>query len=200
MQEQDQDFFDVKFYIWRFNCNGMQRYIEQLIEDIHQATWKIRAPHEIWDDVDINSDVELEDMGYAEKYIYGKKERIADITGIPIENLPPENKLNKSQKGLLATKLEELLKVFHFYLDFPEKLPSYLRYPFIYRFWNECHVAISFGESHIEFCDYEEDSCPFQGYCNTCNEIANQMREDEEIERKSSNKSDSFDIDGLLPF
>ena len=34
----------------------MERYIEQLIEDIHKATWNIRPPHEIWEQSGDDSD------------------------------------------------------------------------------------------------------------------------------------------------
>jgi hypothetical protein len=178
----------------------MQRYIEQLVEDIHKATWTIRVPHEIWDDVDINSDSELEDMSYAEKYIYGAKERIDCITGIPVESLPPENKLNKNQKSILVKELDKLLKYFHFYLDFPEKFPLHRRYSFMYKFWSESHVAVSFGESHIEFCDYEEDSCPFPGYCDTCKEVAREMTNNEDSGEDSGSQSDSLDFEDMIPF
>lgn len=178
----------------------MQRYIEQLIEDIHRATWRLRAPHEIWDEVDLNSEIEIEDISYAEKYIYGTKEYISEITGIYLENLPADSKLTTEQKALLAIELENLLQVFHFHLDFPNNLPSHLRYSFILKFWEEKHVPLSFGESHIEFCNYDEDECPFPGYCNTCNEIAAQMRNDEEIGKNRSNPSENNELDNLFPF
>jgi len=41
-------------------------------------------------------------------------------------------------------------------------------------------VPLSFGDNHIEFCDMNEDECPFPGYCNTCRDVAAQMKFDEE--------------------
>ena len=160
----------------------MERYIEQLIEDIHKATWNIRPPHKIWElsEADPDNEVELEDMAYAEKHIYGKKKRISKITGIDYELLPPSDKLTSQQQALLATELEKLLELFHFALDFPENYPAYLRYPFILKIWNKKHVPLSFGDNHIEFCDMNEDECPFPGYCNTCRDVAAQMKFDEE--------------------
>jgi len=160
----------------------MERYIEQLIDDIHKATWNIRPPHEIWTLSDANPDdeLELEDMAFVEKNLYGKKRRISKITGIESELLPPSGKLTAQQQALLATELEKLLQLFHFTLDFPENYPSDLRYPFIRKFWDEKHVPLSFGDDHIEFCDMNEDECPFPGYCTTCKEVAAQMKYDEE--------------------
>lgn len=159
----------------------MERYIEHLIEDIHRATWNIRPPHEIWplSKADPDNELELEDMVFAEKNLYGKKKQISEITGIDSELLPDSNKLTSQQQARLAIELEKLLRIFHFSLDFPENYPADLRYPFILKIWNEKHVPLSFGDSHIEFCDMNEDECPFPGYCMTCKEVAAQMKFDE---------------------
>lgn len=174
----------------------MQRYIKQLIDDIHKATWNVRPPHELWDDADPDYEVELEDMSFAEQYLYGEKEPVSQITGISQGQLPLPEKLSQEQQALLATELEKLLQYFHFTLDFPDKFPAHLRYPFIRDFWTESHVPLSFGENHIEFCDYEDENCPFPGYCSICDEVSAQMKYDEE---HSSKTNLEIDIDGLLP-
>jgi len=175
----------------------MQRYIEQLIEDIHKATWKLNPPHELWQkaEADPDSELELEDMSYLEKYIYGEEEPISVITGINLEQLPPVEKLTQEQQALLAAELERLLQYFRFCLDFPDNYPAHLRYAFIRKFWKEKHVALSFGESYIEFCNYEEEYCPFPGYCNTCQEIADQIKFDKEQTRRTL-----YPDDEELPF
>ena len=174
----------------------MQRYIEQLVEDLHRATWNIKKPHEIWEDVDLNNEAELEDISYVEEYVYGKKKNISDIIGIKRKLLPAPKMLTTEQRALLSVELEKLLQVFHFFLDFPETYPHELRYRFIRDFWKEKRVGLSFGECHIEFCDYDESHCPFDGYCTTCKEIRVEMEHD-----KGNNDDDKFDIDvrDLLP-
>ena len=177
----------------------MKRYIEQLIEDIHRATWNLKPPRDLWDHADLNSELEIEDMSFVEKYIYGDKEPVSGITGIDCNQLPPTEKLTVEQRALLAGKLEELLEYFHFHLDFPDTYPAHLRYPFIKNFWAEEHVLMSFGENHIKFCDDDEENCPFPGYCNTCKEVAEQFRHDEEIEKRYR-ESDGNDEDIEIPF
>ena len=176
----------------------MKRYLEQLIDDLHKATWNMKPPHEIWEDseADPDDEVELEDMSQVEKYMYGDEEPILLITGINCEQLPPAEKLSQQQQALLAVELEKLLQYFHFYLDFPENYPAHLRYPFILKFWEEKHVALSFGENHIEFCSYDEEHCPFPGYCNTCKEVAEEMKFDEE---KSGKINFKIDENNFLP-
>lgn len=176
----------------------MKRYIEQLIADIHQASWNLKPPHKLWMESGANptDEVELEDMSFIEEYIEGEQLPIAEITGIAQEQLPPPEKLNKQQQTLLAEKLEKLLEVFHFKLDFPESFPANLRYPFIWDFWSESHVPLSFGENHIEFCDYEEEHCPFPGYCNTCQEVAAEKKNDEQTGASATDWH--FEVDDLL--
>lgn len=181
----------------------MKRYIEQLIEDIHQATWKIKPPHKIWEksEADPYDELELEDISYVEQYVYGEEKPISEITGIEDENLPHFDLLSVEQQSLLAKELENLLQCFHFHLDFPENFPEHLRYPFIKDFWSENHVPLSFGENHIEFCEHNEEFCPFPGYCKTCEEIEAQMKFDEEQhEKNTKNADDSDNDDGFVPF
>jgi hypothetical protein len=176
----------------------MERYIEQLIADIRKATWNMRPPHELWIEskADPDNELELEDMSHVEKYLYGEKEPVSVITGIDQNQLPPPEKLTEEQQTLLAAELENLLQYFHFYLDFPDNYPIHLRYPFILNFWGEEHVVLSFGENHIEFCDYEEENCPFPGYCNTCREFAEEIENDKKID---SDDGFDFDVADLLP-
>ncbi len=177
----------------------MNHYVSQLIDDIRMASWNLRPPHDLWVTSEANPDneLELEDMAYVEQYIYGEEEPIGEITGIDQELLPFPEELTTQEQALLATELEKLLEVFHFVLDFPETFPMHLRYPFIRDFWEESHVALSFGENHIEFCDCTENYCAFPGYCTSCAEIAAQLKFDE----ASGNETDNIDInfDELLP-
>jgi len=69
----------------------MQQYLEQLIQDLRRATWKLSPPHEIWleSDADPDNEPELEDLSYVEKYVYGEEIPVSEITGIDTEYLPP---------------------------------------------------------------------------------------------------------------
>ncbi|MGD9931443.1 MAG: hypothetical protein AB7U05_15580 [Mangrovibacterium sp.] len=176
----------------------MQNYLTQLIADIRRATWNLNPPHELWLDseADPDNELELEDMSFIEQYIEGEELPIAEITGMEQEQLPAPEQLNEQQQALLAEELEKLLDVFHFKLDFQESFPANLRYPFIRNFWAESHVPLSFGENHIEFCDYEEEHCPFPGYCNTCKEVDAQMKFDEQTGALATDWD--FEVDDLL--
>ncbi len=173
----------------------MQRYLEQLINDLRRATWKISPPHEIWleSEADPDNEPELEDLSYVEEYVYGEEIPVSRMTGIAPEYLPPPEMLTDDEKALLSTELEKTLEVFHFILDFPADYPMYSRYSFIRNFWNEKHVPLSFSESHIEFCDYDQNSCPFPGYCTVCDEVARQMKYDNTPKKHDDSSGDISD-------
>lgn len=183
----------------------MQQYLEQLIDDIHKATWNIKPPHAIWgeSEADPLNELELDDISYVEEFIYGTPLPIAHITGIESNLLPPPEKLSSEQQGVIAVELEKLLQIHNFYLDFPSGYPDYLKYPFILTFWNESHVPLTFGENHIELCDYDETNCPFEGYCISCAEVSAQMKFDEEEGKANGwnlmEFNNKFDIKSLIP-
>ena len=156
----------------------MQNYIEQLIGDIRNARTIVRPPLDnIWDSADMTDEGEKEDLAFVEEFIYGVPEKISDITGIRLEMLPQPEMLQPFESALLAVELELLLKHFNFYPDFPEDFPIELHYPFLRKIWDDEHVPVSFGESHIEFCSSDIENCPFPGYCKICEELDKEMRE-----------------------
>jgi len=176
----------------------MERYIEQLIEDIQKAAFNFRPPYVIWSQFKVNSanDLELEDVATIEKQVNDKKKPLSTITGFDFGLLPPSGKLNSPQMARLAAELEKLLQIFHFALDFPENYPADLRYPFILMIWDKKFVPMPFGDFHIGFCDMKEDECPFPGYCTTCKDIVVQMKPDEE----TGHSARCFQEDKLLYF
>lgn len=176
----------------------MQNYVNELIQDIRKASWNIRPPRDIWEGVDPDYEVELEDLSFAEKYYYGEIEPISLITGIDAILLPSPEKLSDDQMAQLSEELEKLLRNYSFVLEFPDKFPLDLRYPIIREFWNEDHVALSFGVNNIEFCDFNEEECPFPGYCNTCKEIEEQMKADEEKEKRIRDRGGFDDIEFIF--
>jgi len=150
----------------------MQHYIDQLIEDLHEILREMNPPGKTQEDPILEEESFIKHIEDVENYLHGKELPISEITGIIPEQLPPAEKLSEQQKTQLSVELEKFLAYFHFSLDFPFNYPYYLRYPFIKNFWAEKHSAMQSGTSHIEFCDYDKDNCPFTTYCNTCDEFS----------------------------
>ncbi|MFA9371452.1 MAG: hypothetical protein ACERIH_07040 [Labilibaculum antarcticum] len=149
----------------------MQHYITQLIEDLQEIVQKIN-PSGTTEEETIHDDESfsrhIEDV---ENYLHGEQIPISQITGIEQEQLPPPERLSEKQQANLAVELDSFLQQHHFALEFPQNYPIPLRYSFIRDFWTEKHPLMKFGTSHIEFCDYDPENCPFPGYCKNCDDF-----------------------------
>jgi hypothetical protein len=153
----------------------MKRYIEQLIEDLRNAA--IQAPEDPFDDPDLDQDEALElELEESERFVSGPTERLSDIVGIPQKHLPAPGKLTDKQKQKIVPELIDLLHAYNFYPEYPDGVPLHLVYNAIYGIWEDDYVPMRFGQSHIEFCDYDEENCPFPGYCNLCKEFLEQRK------------------------
>ena len=175
----------------------MDQYIDQLIEDMHAAAREVAPPGELWDTVDMEDEGEVEDMAFAEEYIYGTPQPLSSIVGIEIHKFPPLHRLTDAQATKLYGEMERLLKAYHFVPDFPEGLPDTLKYQLLRECWDDDQVAIGAGEVHMEFCEYEPETCPFpEQYCE-CKVI---QAEIEREEREGPNyEGPDIDPEDLLP-
>lgn len=148
----------------------MKRYIEQLIEDLREAA--LQAPGDPFDDenLDIEEalDMELEEV---ERFTSGPHEKLSYILGVPKNHLPVPDRLKDEEMGLIVPELISLLNAYNFLPEYPKEIPSAMLYRALYNIWDDEFVLMSFGTIHIEFCDYDEEECPFPGYCDLCNEI-----------------------------
>lgn len=175
----------------------MERYIEQLISDIRATALQVAPSRSTGEHAGTTSnDAENpETIQDIEKYFEGEEEPIASMTGIATEALPPPDKLTLDQQALLASELEDLLLCFNLYLDFPNNYPIHLRYGFICTIWTESHLHLKVGNTHIEFCDYNEENCPFPGYCTICSDWSSMRNFDTTHAKSGTNNGLGLDND-----
>lgn len=148
----------------------MDNYIKQLIEQFHESADKVPSPTERCKDFDLSDDGEVEYFQYVEQFMYGTPHPLSEILGIEKINLPEDTRLNDKQVKILANETEALWHAYHFHPEFPEDLPARLRYSKMRECWDKEQVYVGAGYVHIEFCNFDEEDCPFQGYCKTCEE------------------------------
>lgn len=171
----------------------MQKYITQLIEDLHQIAKEVNPSGNTEDEPIHDDESFFRHISDVENYLHGEQIPVSEITGILHEQLPPPENLSEKQQAQLTVELECFLEYFHFVLDFPQNYPNHLRYPFIRKFWTEKHTVMQFGNSHIEFCNYEKENCPFLGYCSTCDDF--------NLDNEDSDNTKFVDTDAKdLPF
>ncbi len=171
----------------------MDRYLQQLIEDLRAAAENVPGPGELWSGVDMNNPAEVEDMAYVEQYLEGTPQKLAEIVGLEKIAFPLPEKLSEAQSILLYTEMTRLLEAYHFVPDFPQDLPEPIRYRVLRAHWDSDQVFIGAGEIHMEFCTYEPDDCPFpRKYCDC-------LRIEKEEEDMIDRPNEDLDEDAL-PF
>ncbi|MBE0638840.1 MAG: hypothetical protein IH598_09995 [Bacteroidales bacterium] len=157
----------------------MNRYVEQLIEDIRKAA--ANAPQPDDDETEISDEEALaRHFDDVEQYLHGEREKLSEIIGIPLNLLPSPGKLTKTQISKLTVELVRLLNVWNFYPDFPNNLPDHMKYAALLGIWESEQVYMNSGETHLEFCDYDPSDCPFPGYCKSCDDFNTDPEESED--------------------
>ncbi len=181
----------------------MNRYVEQLIEDIRRAGEM--APPDVETATDLDEDEALEQhFADVERYIAGETDgTLSTITGILTDTLPQPEKLTPAQLSRLVSELVILLNKWNFYPEFPDKLPDELKYRALLGVWDDEQTYAKSGMMHLEFCNFDPESCPFTGYCTVCDEVANDdMAEIESLDAEEDAHDfldDLDDLNDLLP-
>ena len=161
----------------------MQRYTEQLIEDIQNAKKRPLPPK-------MELPPELEFVRGAEEYLHGDFHKPGKLFGLKKEQFPPAEKLNAKQMQALIKNITELWAEFNFVPDFPEGLPNVYKYNLLVEYLEHETTYVSEGNNHFEFCTYDPESCPFPEEFCTCKNF-----EDDDIDMEN------FDYDkNGLPF
>jgi len=170
----------------------MQRYVEQLIEDIRMIAKNPPHLSSVRDFLYPTEDGD-EAIDDAEKFVSGNEICLSDIVGLPKSALPDHRKLSDRQVRWLHDELIIMLNAWNFNPEFPCKLPVRLQYQTIRDHWDEKTVYVRTGIVHIGYCSYDRDECPFPEHCTFCDE----MLEDEYNAGNNAN----FDVNAedLLP-
>lgn len=154
----------------------MQRYVEQLIEDINS---RIADAPPVTDYSVILDEVELEEILATEESADVRKTTIAEVVGIERMFLPPVEKLKAADVTPLSDAVSRLWKAFHLHPMFPENVPLQLRYSCLREHWEDEIIADFNGEICIDICNYQCDNCPLEQYCSVCDslELDNELGE-----------------------
>lgn len=147
----------------------MEKYIEQLLEDLGEAADQGPGPGTSWNAIGEGDFDEEDPIADVEQFLYGPEQKLSEIVGIEKIQFPPKEKLSEKQMSKLFNAMVDLLNVFHFVPDFPDGVPVSIKYQLLRENWDSKQVYVGGGgETHIEFCDYEPDECPFPRECCDC--------------------------------
>ena len=160
----------------------MKKYITQLIEDMHRAAENLPAkPY-----YDIPQ--EAEGIEYVIEWENAIAKPMQEWFGIDKANFPPAEKLSKDELKLMVEKIIELWNAYNFAPVLPYDVPDELVYKALVSKFDEPVEWLSEGCCYIEFCDYDEDNCPFPSYCNLCKKFSMENKTEDNVNNDINNE------------
>jgi hypothetical protein len=163
----------------------MQLYVEQLIEDMKAAA-KNLPPKPYYE-----SDETTVGIEYVLEWENNPYQKMSAIFQMEQYLFPPSDRLTDGQIALLNAAILEMWEAYHFQADYPESLPNRRLYELLREKLEEEMQYISEGCTHIEFCDYQPDACPFgKEHCWCKDHIFDDLNMEEHLAKH--NKADDF--------
>jgi hypothetical protein len=141
----------------------MDLYVSQLLEDL-------QAAHRQLDETDDEEFIEetIEDMlAESELFVSGENHiEIYKLIGFFKEQFPPSNRITSKQAKSIINALVDLLLSYNISADLPPKLPIKFTYKLLINELNSEVFISKYGMNHIEYCNYDVESCPLgKKYC-----------------------------------
>lgn len=138
----------------------MDRYIEQLIEDLLSAEASqiaIRSHLDILGECEV-LEPDSDDCGFND---CSETMPLSQIVNLDKSIFPPAEKLSDEQIDLIYIHLLRVLDNYNFFLDFPDNVPNRVKYSMLLAIFDEETTCSNAYVTNIEFCDYDYDTCPF---------------------------------------
>ena len=159
----------------------MQNYISQLLSDLENAKKNIPPPVDyklLYPDHPAFS----YGLEYIVEWEMAPDSSMDDLFGIKAEQLPPDDKLSEGQAEQLVQAILELWGTFNIGADIPnEDIPALLIYKVLRNRWETGTARyMSEGMTHLEFCHYVPEECPWGMEFCQCKEFANESTEEED--------------------
>ncbi|MBN2662935.1 MAG: hypothetical protein JXR68_04735 [Bacteroidales bacterium] len=162
----------------------MQRYIEQIIQDLQDA--KNNVPP----DPELEKTESYEE--FAEKMFAietAPSQPMKKLFGVNYEKLPPPEKLTNEQMQQLIDAIEDTFSEFNIGIDFKDEIPIKLKYEVLRDEFEDDFLYMHGFHTTIDFCDGWCPECKIADYCDI--KYENWTPEELEEERnKAKNKKE----------
>ena len=173
----------------------MQKYVEQLADDMQMATEKKAKINAL----KLETDAFFNPFEGIEKILIGPYYKLSEIVGFDYGLLPDDSLLSDEQTALLTSKMVALLAVWNFFPEFPKdngmEVPPRLRYRAMRLAWEVKYAIAGNVNTEIVLCSDTLEDCPFEGYCNRCAEGKN-----EEVSKSNSKTEDENFIPSIFNY
>jgi len=114
----------------------MEKYINQLIEDLREAHPRKPSPRKIELPEEMKG---LEDIVDLEMSMEEQQHTMEGIFGVPQILFPPVEKLTDKQTERLVQEILDLWHIFHYEADLPKNLPARYAYPVLVKCWKKTY-------------------------------------------------------------
>lgn len=177
----------------------MQNYISQLLSDLDAAKKNVPAPIDyalLYPDHPAFS----YGLDYIVEWEMAPDYPMDDLFGIKAEQLPVDDKLSDKQVEDLVEGILDLWATFNIVADIPDDaIPPRLVYKALKNRWEKGTTRyMSEGTTHVEFCHYEPEECPWGMEFCSCKEFANETIETSEKEDNELLKGAVHHEDGSM--
>lgn len=177
----------------------MQRYVEQLLEDIAAAKANLPVFFDDYDEEDyymLPAHLEAEEAPY---------QKLKDWLQLEPIIFPPADRLSTLQIMKILDGLVSLMKHFNYILNFPSSVPPALRYSVFIKELDKNTPYLTYNYWQIDFCNYESMTCPFGTSFCTCKQYESLYdkanEEDENIsEQDFQDAKELLDVTDFLFF
>jgi len=142
----------------------MQRYVEQLIEDLNEAAEKQHTSPYIEPPAEIEVDPMITELAMT------PYKTIEKLTGIEQIVFPRSFRLSDKHISLILSTIFKLLDSFNIDLvDKPDYIPNEILYDVLVEYWSDYVQYLPSSGFDLEVCTGDSDTCPYLGFCN-CDE------------------------------
>lgn len=138
----------------------MKQYVDQLLDDLSAITSKQHAANEFAGIIN-NDEESFDDALELSKLVCYEQLSFGELIGIQKDLLPPEELLDNVQIKKVLSNLAYSLFAHNCYLDFPDEVNERDQYRILRNEWDTKHQLFKSNINTIDFCDYDQDNCPF---------------------------------------
>ena len=141
----------------------MQKYIDQLVTDLHHIGVNIQ-------DRKVSSMLVDTDSYLVTNNPVSRMVNLSRITGISKYELPEKPNITEEHAGKLVSGILKVLLMLKIIPDFPVNIPETVKYNLLRDYW-ETEFVIANKEHHIDFCHFHPGNCPYIQFCSICNDL-----------------------------
>jgi len=166
----------------------MQRYVDQLIEDLEKAAKKPHTIPYIEPPEGFDEDLFIPELALT------PYKTIEEWTGIDQISFPHSFRLSDEQVSIILLAIFKLLDSFNLKLvDRTDDIPNEILYDVLVEYWSDYVQYLPSSGFDLEVCTGDPETCPYLGFCNCDEDILNE-------DKPPSQVSDDDDDDSELPF